>query len=111
MALAVCSAYLAICPPTERGDKQEEVEEWVRKERMKGMLKEVNSSKKHVMGKASVFHIALLLLALAGEGMGSESNLNTSNDQDLPQLMLRTKQNEKERSMKRSINLNRSKCV
>ena len=57
-----------------------------KKGRMKEMLKEVISSKKNVMGKALVFHIALLLLALAGEGMGSESN-----DRDLPKLMLRTK--------------------
>ena len=53
---------------------------------MKEMLKKEIFSKKNVMGKALVFHIALLLLALAGEGMGSESN-----DQDLPKLMLRTK--------------------
>ena len=55
---------------------------------MKEMLKEEIFSKKNVMGKALVFHIALLLLALAGEGMGSESN-----DRDLPKLMLRTKKN------------------
>ena len=81
----------------------------MKKERMKEMLKEVISSKKNVMGKALVFHIALLLLALAGEGMGSESN-----DRDLPKLMLQTKKsimnegsnsvklNEKEIRMKRS---------
>ena len=80
---------------------------------MKEMLKEVISSKKNVMGKALVFHIALLLLALAGEGMGSESNLDGV-DQDLPKLMLQTKKsimnegsnsvklNEKEIRMKRS---------
>ena len=81
----------------------------MKKEMMKEMLKEVISSKRNVMGKALVFHIALLLLALAGEGMGSESN-----DRDLPKLMLQTKkdirnegnnsvkQNEKETRMKRS---------
>ena len=60
----------------------------MKKKRMKVMLKEVISSKKNLMGKALVLHIALLLLALAGEGLGSKSN-----DRDIPKLMLRTKKN------------------